>query len=241
MTSKQAGWKIYKQQMGLLDHGDALWEPAPIHSYRRVKAGDVGYIRRGHFHLLFSAGCALGSRQLGVDVPPTFEPLDVGPIIYGQPRLPGCLCTSTVKETGGDLGASVSATPLLEPGISFSFELSEKKGAALVTKYRTYREDIELESGFEEYTKRHYDSWVAFARTTRHGNDIKPVLVTGVEMTRDFAMIAYSNNGTQLSSQFTASVPHVASASVSAMGQMANSRVGSHQLRAPAMQYSVIS
>ena len=88
-----------------------LREPAPIYSYKRVKLGDVGYIRRGRFHLLFSAGCPLGSRQLGTDVPLTFEPLDVGPVIFSQPRLPGYLCTSTVKDTGGGLGASVSATP----------------------------------------------------------------------------------------------------------------------------------
>ena len=106
----------------------------------------------------------------------------------------------------------------LEPGASFSFELTEKQGAALVTKYRTYREDIELEAAFEEYTKRHYDSWVTFARNARHGNDIKPVLVTGVDMTRDFAMIAYSNNSTQLSSEFTTSIPLLASASASAWG-----------------------
>jgi hypothetical protein len=106
----------------------------------------------------------------------------------------------------------------VEPGANFSFELTEKQGAALLTKYRTYREDIELESAFEEYTKRHYDSWVTFARNARHGNDLKPVLVTGVDMTRDFAMIAYSNNSTRLSSEFTTSVPLLASASASAWG-----------------------
>lgn len=78
---------------------------------------------------------------------------------------------------------------------------------------------MELESAFEEYIKRHYDSWVTFARNARHGNDIKPVLVTGVDMTRDFAMIAYSNNGAQLSSEFTTSVPLVASASASVWGK----------------------
>jgi len=40
-------------------------EPAPIHSYERVELGNVGYIRRGHFHLLFSAGCPLGTRRPG--------------------------------------------------------------------------------------------------------------------------------------------------------------------------------
>ena len=88
-----------------------LRQPAPLSSYKRVKPGDVGHIRRGRFHLLFSAGCPLGSRQLGVDVPPTFEPLVTGPIELDQPRLPGCLCTTTVKDTGVGLGASVSAAP----------------------------------------------------------------------------------------------------------------------------------
>ena len=106
----------------------------------------------------------------------------------------------------------------MEPGVRFSFELTEKQGAALVTKYPTYREDIEHESAFEEYTKRHYESWVSFARNTRHGNDIKPVLVTGVDMTRDFAMIAYANNSASLLSEFTTSVPLVGSASASAWG-----------------------
>ena len=116
--------------MGLLDHGDALWcvrplirmsfvvrngrylrEPAPIYSYKRVKLGDVGYTRRGRFHLLFSATCPLESCQLGVDVPHTFEPLDIGHVIFSQPRLPGYLCTDTVKEFGVGGGASVYTTP----------------------------------------------------------------------------------------------------------------------------------
>jgi len=105
----------------------------------------------------------------------------------------------------------------LEPGASFSFELTERQGAALITNDRTYREDIENEATFEEYTKRHYNSWVTFARK-QHGNDIRPVLVSGVDMTRDFAMIAYSDNSTHLVSKFTASAPLLASASASAWG-----------------------
>jgi len=196
----------------------------------------VGYVRRGRFHRLFSAGCPLGERQLGVDVPLTFKPLNVGPIVYSQPRLPGCLSTNTVRETGIDLGVSISPIPyvhsdasvlppnsdarprMLEPGVSISFELTEKQGAALVTKYRTYREDVELESVFKAYVKRHYDSWVTFAREAGHGDDIKPVLVTGFDITRDFAMMAYSNNGVSLASEFTTSVPMAGSISASAWG-----------------------
>ena len=196
----------------------------------------MGYVRRGRFHLLFSAGCPLGERELGIDVPPTFKPLSVGPIIYSQPRVPGYLCTSTVREVGAGLGASIGAASYvravtstssqcsdvrsrtLEPGISISFELTEKQGAALLTKYPTYREDVELECIFKAYTKRHYDSWVTFAHETGHGDDIKPVLVTGVDMTRNFAMMAYLNDSVSLASEFTTSIPMVGSASASAWG-----------------------
>ena len=178
----------------------------------------------------------MGERQPGADVPLTFEQLTVGRTIKSQPRLPGYLSTNTVQETGAGLGASVFAVPyvypvayvspsdpyaysrMLEPGFSISFQLTEKQGAALVTKYPTYREDVQREQIFEEYTKRHYDSWVKFARGAGYGNEIKPVLVTGVDMTRDFAMMSYSNNGVSLSSEFTTSVPGVASASVFAWG-----------------------
>ena len=83
-------------------------EPGPIYSYRRVRLGDVGYIRRGRFHLLFSAGIPLGSRVPGTDVPLTFEPLDIGPIISGEVRPPGYLRTNTVLQIGADVSGSVA-------------------------------------------------------------------------------------------------------------------------------------
>ena len=86
----------------------------------------------------------------------------------------------------------------------------------MVTKFPTYREDAQHRSVFEEYTKKHYDSWVKFS--SKHGSDVKPVIIAGVDMTRDFAMISYANNNAQLSSEFTISVPLAASASASVWG-----------------------
>lgn len=93
-------------------------EPAPLNYFKRVRLGDVGYVRKGCFHLLFSAGKPLGERQLGADVPLTFQPLDVGPIVNLQPRLPGCLSTNTVREAGASLGATISAIPYV-PFVAF--------------------------------------------------------------------------------------------------------------------------
>jgi len=100
---------------------------------------------------------------------------------------------------------------LLEPGSSISFQLAGNQGAALLTKHSTYREDVQRERTFEEYMKEHYDSWVAFARERGHPGDVKPVLVTGVDMSRDFAMLSYSNDDDDLRAQFTASDPGVVS------------------------------
>jgi len=99
---------------------------------------------------------------------------------------------------------------MLEPGSSTSLQLTGNQGAALLTKHPTYKEDVQLGRVFEEYTKEHYDSWVAFARERGHPNDIKPILVTGVDMTRDFAMISYSNEGDDMTAEFTLSAPGVA-------------------------------
>ena len=202
-------------------------EPAPLSYFTpRIKPGDVGYIRRGCFHLLFSAGNPPGSIEFGINVPHTFKQLDVGPIIHGQPRLPGCLPTITVRKTQPRIRVSMHPIPcvrsvasvpfrtsdlysrVLESCSSIPFRLTGNRGAALLTKYLTYREDVQLEQMFEEYTKEHYDSWVTFARDRKHGSDVKPVLVTGVDMTRDFAMISYSNHDIDdLTAEFITSAP----------------------------------
>ena len=87
----------------------------------------------------------------------------------------------------------------MEGGASFSFELTGKRGAALVTRHKTYNEDALMKGAFEQYTKKHYESWVSFSRDKQYGDDVKPVLVTGVDITKDFAMVAYSDEGTSTS------------------------------------------
>ena len=143
---------------------------------------------------------------------------------HTQPRLLDYLSTSWDRETRTRLTPLASPVPYvrsaapifssisnmwsrtLGPGSSFSFKLTEDRGAALVTKHLTQCEDVQLAGNSEKYTNDHYDSWVTFARETGHGSDIKPVLVTGVNMTRDFAVMCYSNDDDDLRSEFTTSV-----------------------------------
>ena len=72
-----------------------------------------------------------------------------------------------------------------------------------------------MESAFEEHTKRHYESWVKFARHKKYGDDVQPVLVSGFDMTRDFEMVAYSNEETSLESNLAATAPMLVSISAS--------------------------
>ena len=87
-----------------------------------------------------------------------------------------------------------------------------------MTRYQTYRGDSPLEAVFERYTKRHYESWVAFARHKGYGDHVQPVLVSGFDMTRDFAMVVYSNEGASLEADLTITVPMLASTSTSVWG-----------------------
>jgi len=72
------------------------------------------------FHLLFSAGVELGSRVRGKDVPLTFEPLDIGPIILGEVRPPGYLRTDTVRQIGEDVGGPVAVALCVQKYLSLA-------------------------------------------------------------------------------------------------------------------------
>ena len=112
------------------------------------------------------------------------------------------------------LSSRVPSSPI-EPGASISFELTENRGAALVTKHETYKMDAVVELAFQNYTKRHYESWVTFARDKKYGEDVHPILVSGFDMTKDFEMVAYSEDGSSLRAEISVDAPVVASASAS--------------------------
>ena len=180
---------------------------------------------------MFSAALPLGERKLGEDVPITFKQLDVGTTEEGEPRDPGCVAARTSRQIGSSLDVTAPImlcvsrlTPFpavlkrvpprsLEPGVDFSYEVAGDRGAALTTRHSTYNEDSQLDSEFKEYTKRHYKSWVKFASDKKYGKDLRPVLVSGVDMAKDFAMMAYSNNRSSVQSDETFSTPMFGSTS----------------------------
>jgi len=115
-----------------------------------------------------------------------------------------------------------------------------------VTRYQTYKQDALKRAAFERYTKRHYESWVAFSREKEYGYDVKPVLVSGIDMTKDFAMAAYSNEGTSIEADLTISVPMLGSASASIWGTwrtrgLAHTNYGPQQCVPPSLAQAVDS
>ena len=143
---------------------------------------------------MFSAGSPLGERGLGVDVPKTFQQLTVGSPHRSEPRLPGFFLTPTIlQKVKSDVRfptTALTSPESIEPRASF--RLTGKRGVGLVTKHLTYGEDTTSQGLFQAYTKQYYESWVAFARDSGHGGDVQPVLVSGVDLTRDYAMLVYS-------------------------------------------------
>ena len=172
--------------------------------------GDVGYISKGRFHLLIPTGSPGGWRRFCE--PNELEQLEVESPV---PAEPGCLHTPTIQKIGLLRGVyhrftplhvlpiepppavpeSLPPTPTLEPGTCFSFNLTGDRGAALVTTGERRRKDYpdRLKPPFEKCIRRDYKSWVQLAREKPDGKNARPVLVTGFDVTKDFAMVAYSN------------------------------------------------
>ena len=187
---------------------------------------------------MFSAALPLGNRTLGVDVPNSFEELIIRSeeTQEDQPRAPGCVGAMTYRRVIAGLRLSVTepvikcVLPLrlspkifkrvsprsLEPGLNFSVEHTGESGAALTTRHSTYNEDAQLDLRFRRYTKLHYESWVEFSREQEYGENLRPILVSGFDMTKDFAMMAYSTSDSSVQAGATFSTPMFGSVSATA-------------------------
>jgi hypothetical protein len=68
---------IFREQLAIKhpSYGYALWEPSPTNPNRPVQIGDVGFIREGRFHRLFSALLPAGDPSQEFGVPEHHKPL----------------------------------------------------------------------------------------------------------------------------------------------------------------------
>ena len=175
-----------------------------------INLGDVGYISDGRFEMLLSARSALTSPKL--KVPPEFRDV-IKRRIEANRQGPGCLHTKGVKRIGRS-NEKQDFTPLYvlfiippptiyrndpprlnDVGDMFTFELSGSGGAALVTRYPTAEVDSpkELQRLFEDYLLDNFGVWPRFAK--ENSQKIKPVIVSGFDLTGNLAMMSYSSKG----------------------------------------------
>jgi hypothetical protein len=119
-------YDTYREQLGNLYHGHALWEPSPGGLYDQVRIGDVGFVLHGHFNRLFNALLPADHTNQGYELPPNFVPLDMG--LFANTRkllLPlGDYCSPTVAATRDPIGAQIMASYVTDRMAPRSFFLT---------------------------------------------------------------------------------------------------------------------
>ena len=106
-----AHYDTYREQLGNLYHGHALWEPSPAELYDTVRVGDVGFVLHGHFIRFFNALLPADHPNQGYDLPPHFVPLNMGqfPNIRKLHLPLGDYCSNTVAANRDAIGAQIQA------------------------------------------------------------------------------------------------------------------------------------
>lgn len=99
----------------------------------------------------------------------------------------------------------------MAPGASLSFQLSQDQGAAFLTRHNTLCLDSSQDGTLRKYIKDHYSAWGEYARY-RGFEEVDLILISGIDLSRDYAMLAYATGDYRFSAQVTADIPAVASA-----------------------------
>ncbi|KZT25674.1 hypothetical protein NEOLEDRAFT_1064514 [Neolentinus lepideus HHB14362 ss-1] len=196
-------WDIYNTQLACLNYGRATWEADPKANGEdhAVQVGDVGYMRNGGFHRLFNIlqeKDHAWNQSLGV--PDDFKPLkSMGKIIFARsPLKAGALHSHTVRHISAHSHISSPTGSPVTPSGEFSFSCSRERGAALILFDQAYRNDVLITELFEEYFLANYESWLTFAHRLKRGVSLDDIiLVTGRDVTSDWAMAVFSQGETK--------------------------------------------
>ena len=209
----QAHYDTYRDQLASLYHGHALWEPDPARLYDRVRVGDVGYVKRGHFFRMFNILLQADDAAQVYGVPEGFVRLNMGPFgNFCTLNLPqGDYCSDTVTVDHRDerqAGYVTSYYPVQacshpmddlsgpdEPTSAlFKCRKHNKGGAFLSLPFKSVREDTIRIKAFETYIRKHCDSWIEFM--VNNDLDITRlediILVTGCDLTSSWAVGAFT-------------------------------------------------
>lgn len=108
----------------------------------------------------------------------------------------------------------------IQTGVTVNLECSNRQGAALLIKHPAYREDALRRRDLRKYMLKHYRTWLPFIRDNL-GREIElseVVLVTGCDLTADWATAAFVEGSKKASISFTVGDPIVATAQASLWG-----------------------
>ncbi|KAI9456371.1 hypothetical protein BJY52DRAFT_1121208 [Lactarius psammicola] len=187
-----AYYDTYRDQLASLYHGHALWVPDPARLYDRVRIGDVGYVKQGHFLRMFNVLLPADDDTQEDGVPEGFVPLNMGPFrnIRTLHLFHGDYCSNTVVVDHGDGRQAAYAT-----STSALFKCSRRnKGAFLSLPFNGVSEDAMRTKAFETYIRKHCDSWLKFALAKEIDVRLEDIiLVTGCDLTSSWAMAAFVN------------------------------------------------
>jgi hypothetical protein len=88
-----------------------------------------------------------------------------------------------------------------------------------MTRHQTFSEDMELHRVFKRHFLKHRRSWISFAQDQGHDVELEDlILVTGLDMTKDFAMFSFANNSKSFDIDFQVAASPYFVGSVGAWG-----------------------
>ncbi|KAI0266123.1 hypothetical protein BC834DRAFT_143561 [Gloeopeniophorella convolvens] len=208
-------WSVYRDQLAHLSHGLALWEPDPGGIYDHVTIGDLGYVDKGHFMLMFNILLRGDHPRQTFGVPESFEPLNMGhfPNECSLVLSKGSYCSQTVSERKLEIGAQgpavcvahitspisayveILSSPGMASGGGTAYKCTKKKGAMLSIPFNADRQDAIRTKLFETYIIAHCDSWLPFADKRGFPVDRLEdiIIVTGRDLTNSWAMAAFTD------------------------------------------------
>jgi hypothetical protein len=207
-----AYYDTYRDQLASLFHGHALWVPDPAGLYDRVRVGDVGYVKQGHFLRMFNALLPDDDPTQVYGVPEEFVPLNMGAFhnIRTLNLSQGDYCSHTVSVDHGD-GHQAKYVTSYYPAQPYSYTRDDfsgpdeaviasfkcrarNKGAFLSLPFNCDSVDAIRTKAFETYTRKHCDSWLEFAIANNLDARMEDIiLVTGCDLTSSWAMAAFVN------------------------------------------------
>lgn len=203
---------------------DSDRKPATSHS---VQIGDVGYFDSGNFVRIFNVLRAIEPAPHSDDSE-GLETFDAGTVVQKTPRRPGALHSASLVGTDSELDHSAGKFVIrpLTPGAQLNeaaiwshllspephalgqLHSTSRQGAALVTKYKTIREDTPHPLLFREYLLTHSEALLERARSSHPDISLERLIfVTGRDMTGDHATFAFNANTDTLNIRFVPKSP----------------------------------